>query len=275
VRRLELSLAMQTEFGLSARRADRVLGLSRSARHYQPRVRDDGALIDAMQAHLKDNPGYGFGLLFGEALKPRGWGKTRSWRVYTALKLNLPRRGKKRLPDRIRDPLEIPAMANDTWSADFMADALWSGRRFRTFNVTDDYNRECLKIEIDTSLPSARVIRALDELVELRGAPRRLRLDNGPEFISASLRDWAMQHGVVLVHIQPGKPTQNALIERFNRTFRTEVLDRYVFTSLPEVRRMTEDWRHRYNHQRPHRSLTGLSPVAFARAQSPSTSTSG
>lgn len=266
---------MQTDFGLSARRADRVLGLSRSARHYRPRARDDGPLIDAMQAHLKDNPGYGFGLLFGEALKPRGWGKTRCWRVYTGLKLNLPRRGRKRLPDRIRDPLEIPAIANDTWSADFMADALWSGRRFRTFNVTDDFNRECLKIEIDTSLPSVRVIRALDELVELRGVPRRLRLDNGPEFTSAALRDWAQRHRVELVHIQPGKPTQNALIERFNRTLRTEVLDRYVFTSLPEVRRMTEDWRHRYNHHRPHRSLAGLSPVAFARAQSPSTSTSG
>lgn len=153
---------MQTDHGLSARRADRVVGLSRSARHYRPRVRDDGALIDAMQAHLKNNPGYGFELLFGEALKPRGWGMTRSRRVYTALKLNLPRRGKKRLPDRIRDPLEIPAAANDTWSADFMADALWSGRRFRTFNVTDDHNRECMKIEIDISLPSARVIRALD-----------------------------------------------------------------------------------------------------------------
>ena len=265
---------MQTDFGLSARRADRVLGLSRSARHYRPRARDDGPLIDAMQAHLKDNPGYGFGLLFGVALKPHGWGKTRCWRVYTGLKLNLPRRGRKRLPDRIRDPLQIPAAANDTWSADFMADALWSGRRFRTFNVTDDFNRECLKIEIDTSLPSARVIRALDELVELRGVPRRLRLDNGPEFISAALREWAQRHRVELVHIQPGKPTQNALIERFNRTFRTEVLDRYVFTSLPEVRRMTEDWRHRYNHHRPHRSLGGLSPVAFARAQSPSTSTS-
>ena len=266
---------MQTEFGLSARRADRALALSRSARHYRPRVRDDGPLIAAMQAHVAANPGHGFGLLFGQALRPHGWGKTRCWRVYTRLRLNLPRRGKRRLPERIRDPLEIPATANHTWSADFMADALWSGRRFRTFNVNDDFNRESMRIEIDTSLPSARVIRALDELVELRGAPRRLRLDNGPEFISVALKLWAENHGVELVHIQPGKPTQNAYIERFNRTFRTEVLDRYVFTSLDEVRRMTEDWRHRYNHLRPHRSLAGLSPVAFARAQSPSTSTSG
>lgn len=118
------------------------------------------------------------------------------------------------------------------------------------------------------------MIRALDERVELRGAPRRLRLDNGPEFVSAALRQWADRHSVALLHIQPGKPTQNATIERFNRTFRTEVLDLYVCTSLHEARRMTEDWRHRYNHQRPHRALGGLSPVAYAMASS-TTSPSG
>jgi putative transposase len=264
---------MQTTHGLSARRADRTLGLSRSARHYRPRRRDDGPLIAAIEAHLKDNPGYGFGLLYDEALQPAGFGKTRSWRVYKALKLNLPRRGKKRLPDRIREPLAIPEWPNHTWSADFMADALWSGRRFRTFNVNDDFNRESLRIEVDISLPASRVIRALDELVEVRGAPKRLRLDNGPELISTTLREWARRQGIELVHIQPGKPTQNAYIERFNRTYRTEVLDRYVFTTLEEVRRMTEDWRHRYNHQRPHRALGGLSPVRYAMASS-QTSTS-
>lgn len=156
-----------------------------------------------------------------------------------------------------------------------MADALWwSGRRFRTFNINDDFNGESMKIEIDTNLPSARVIRALDELVEVRGAPRRLRLDNGPEFISDAFKQWARRPEVDLIHIQPGKPTQNAYIERFNRTFRTDVLDRFEFTTLEEVRRMTEDWRHRYNHQHPHRSLGGLSPIHFARAQSPSSSTS-
>lgn len=264
---------MQTDCGLSARRADRTLRLSRSARHYRPRTRDDGALIATMEAHLKDNPGHGFGLLFDQALRPGGFGKTRSWRVYVALKLNLPRRGKRRLPDRIREPLEIPMQANHIWSADFMADALWSGRRFRTFNVNDDYNRESLHIEIDTSLPSQRVIRALDQLVERRGAPHRLRLDNGPEFISAALNHWAREHSIELLHIQPGQPTQNAYIERFNRTFRTEVLDRYVFHSLNEVRRMTEDWRHRYNHHRPHRSLGGLPPIRYAMAQSTTIST--
>lgn len=154
-----------------------------------------------------------------------------------------------------------------------MADQVWSGRCFRTFNVNDDFNRESMKIEIDSSLPSARIIRTLDEWVEVRGAPCRLRLNNGPEFISAALKDWAQRRGVSLVHIQLGKPTQNAYIERFNHTFRTEVLDRYVFNSLTEVRLMADDWRHRYNHQRPHRSLGGLSPIRYATANSPSPST--
>lgn len=156
-----------------------------------------------------------------------------------------------------------------------MSDALWSGRRFRIFNVNDDFNRESMKIDIDRSLPSTRIVHALDELVEVRGAPKRLRLDNGPEFISEALKQWAKRHGVDLVHIQPGKPTQNAYIERFNRTFRTEVLDRFVFTTLDEVRRMAEDWRYRYNHHRPHRSLDGLSPHHYAVANSLPTSTFG
>src|SRR5690606_4458702 len=155
------------------------------------------------------------------------------------------------------------------------ADTLWSGRRFRTFSANSDYIRGSLRIEIDTSLPAQRVIRALDELVEVRGMPQRLRLDNGPEFISTALKQWAQRRGVELIYIQPGKPTQNAYIERFNKTYRTEVLDCYVFTSLSEVRRMTEDWRRRYNHQRPHRALGGLPPVPYAMAESSRTSTSG
>jgi putative transposase len=266
---------MQRDHGLSARRAHRALGLSRSAPYYRPRVKDDGPVIDRVSAHVTENPGQGFGLLYRSfRAQQQPWGKTRLWRVYRDLRLNLPRRGKRRLPARIQEPLVLPARPNETWSADFMADALWSGRRFRTFNVIDDFNRESLRIEIDTSLPAARVIRALDELIELRGTPQRLRLDNGPELISLALADWARRHFVDLAFIQPGKPTQNAYIERFNRTYRTEVLDRYIFNSLNEVRRMTEDWRHRYNHQRPHRALGDLPPVPFAMPKSPTTSIS-
>ena len=135
--------------------------------------------------------------------------------------------------------------------------------------VIDEFNRECLRIEIDTSLPAARVVRALDELIEVRGAPQSIRLDNGPEFIASDLAKWAKRHGVALQHIQPGKPTQNAYVERFNKTYRTEVLDCYVFDSLQEVRDMTADWLHRYNHHRPHESLGRIPPVEYRVKQFP------
>ncbi|MDR7097593.1 IS3 family transposase, partial [Hydrogenophaga laconesensis] len=171
--------------------------------------------------------------------------------------------GKKRLPARVKQPLQAAAQPNHGWSCDFMSDALWSGRRFRTFNVIDEFNREGLRIEVDTSLPAARVIRALDELVEVRGAPLSIRLDNGPEFIANALAQWAQSKGIALNHIQPGKPTQNAYVERFNKTYRTEVLDCYVFDSLKEVRDMTADWLHRYNHHRPHEALGRIPPVEY------------
>jgi putative transposase len=255
---------MQTKHGLSARAACRAVRLSRSAVYYRPRAKNDEPVIEAVTVHIHDNPGHGFGLLYKtlKANRPP-CGKTRLWRVYCELKLNRPRRGKKRLPARIREPLVVPPQRNETWSADFMSDSLWSGRRFRTFNVIDDYNREALRIEIDTSLPAARVVRALDELIELRGKPKRLRLDNGPELVSLGLKQWALAHGVALQFIQPGKPTQNAYIERFNRTYRTEVLDRYIFNSLTEVRTMTEDWRGRYNQLRPHESLGDVPPSRY------------
>lgn len=175
-------------------------------------------------------------------------------RVYGELKLNSPGRGKKRLPNRIKQPLLAADQPNRGWSCDFMADALWSGRRFRTFNVIDEFNREALRIEIDTSLPAARVIRALNELVEVRGAPLSIRMNNGPEFIAHALAEWAKSKDIALNRIQPGKPTQNANVERFNKTYHTEVLDCYVFDSSQEMRKMTADWLHRYNHHPPHES---------------------
>jgi putative transposase len=261
---------MQVKHGVSLRQACEALRLPRSLLYYRRVPRDDSALIDAVTAYVTAQPRHGFGLLvdtFREQQQP--WGKTVLWRIYCQLHLNLPRRGKKRLPDRIREPLEVPPRANETWSADFMTDSLWSGRRFRTFNVIDDFNREALRIEIDTGLPALRVVRALDELIELRGKPRRLRLDNGPELISAELAKWATKHGVDLIFIQPGKPTQNAYIERFNRTYRTEVLDCYVFNTLGEVRRMTAEWITRYNTERPHQSLGRIPPAKYAMAKSP------
>lgn len=258
---------LRQEHRLSARQACRALGLARSTLAYKPASRDDSAVIEAILAYVQRNPRHGFGLLYA-TFRSQGkpWGKTLLWRVYCDLKLNLPRRGKKRLPERIKEPLQVPSAANETWSADFMADALWNGGRFRTFNVIDDFNREALRIEIDRGLPAARVIRVLNELLEIRGKPKRIRLDNGPELVSKALADWASQSGIALQFIQPGKPTQNAYIERFNRTYRTEVLDCYIFETLNEVRRMTADWMHRYNHERPHESLGLIPPARYGMA---------
>lgn len=166
---------MVEEHGLSVRQACRAARLARSAYYAPRRPRDDGPVITAIQEYISENPGQGFDKLY-PVLRTRGFGKCRLYRVYRALKLNLRRRGKRRLPARIKMPLVIPARPNEVWSADFMSDALWSGRRFRTFNVIDDFNREALRIEIDTSLPARRIVRALDELVEIRGKPAALRL---------------------------------------------------------------------------------------------------
>ena len=145
-----------------------------------------------------------------------------------------------------------------------MHDRLASGRTFRTFNVIDDFNREALAIEIDTSLPAQRVVRVLDTLAAWRGYPQRLRSDNGPEFISNKLDEWAEKHDVLLDFIQPGKPAQNAYIERFNRTYREEVLDSCLFDSLAEARAITEEWLEEYNAIRPHDALGGFTPYRYA-----------
>ena len=187
--------------------------------------------------------------------------------TYHAL-LNIKRRGKRRLPQRVKMPLVIPMQLNEVWSVDFMSDALWSGRRFRTFNVMDDFNREALRIEIDTSLPARRIVRALDELVEIRGKPAALRVDNGPEPISDELEKWAHRHGIERRFIQPGRPMQNGLIERCNRTYREEVLDCDVFETLGEVRHVTADWITGYNEIRPHESLGDVAPRQYLMAQS-------
>lgn len=195
--------------------------------------------------------------------KGETWNHKRVLRVYRAMRLNLPRRAKRRLPERIKEPLNTPAQANHTWSMDFVHDTLYHGKRFRTLNILDEGVREILAIEVDTSLPAERVIRVLDQLKESRGLPAQIRVDNGPELISAKLVAWCEIHHVRLHHIQPGRPTQNAYIERFNRTFRNEVLDANLFGSLSEVREIVHQWMIDYNEERPHRSLGKIPPSHY------------
>jgi putative transposase len=164
---------------------------------------------------------------------------------------------------------------NETWSADFMSDALWDGRRYRTFNVVDDFNREGLAIEVDLNLPSERVVRVLERIATWRGYPAKLRLDNGPEFIAVALAEWAEEHGVALEFIKPGKPMQNGFIERFNRSYREAVLDMFVFQELSEVREETEKWLREYNEERGHDSLGKLTPREFLLTKHPEVSSYG
>lgn len=144
-----------------------------------------------------------------------------------------------------------------------MSDALWSGQRFRTFNLVDDYNREALTIEVDRSLPAGRVVRALDRAAAWRGYPKKLRVDNGPELTSVRLADWADDNDVKLEFTEPGRPMQNGFVERFNRTYRTEVLDLYIFKKLKEVQEITDNWVIEYNEERPHESLGNLTPKEY------------
>jgi putative transposase len=206
------------QYRLSERRAYRLWSLSRTVYRYQPSSTNDEAIITAFQQLAETHPRWGFGKMW-QWLKKQGygWNHKRVYRIYCQLGLNLRVKPKKRLPARQPQPLAQPSQPKACWSLGFMSDSLVSGQRFRTLNVIDDFNRELLWIEIDTSLPASRVVRVLAQLGQWYGYPQRIRTDNGPEFISTTLSQWAQQHQVILDFIQPGCPAQNAYIERFNR----------------------------------------------------------
>jgi len=266
--------AVRSEHELSVRRACKMVKLSRTVYYYRPDPARDEPIIEALVSLADSYPRYGFKKLF-LILRRRGhpWNHKRVYRVYCALQLNIRRKGKKRLPSRNPQPLAVPSDANKCWSVDFMSDALINGQRFRTFNVLDDFSREALAIEVDTNLPAPRVVRVLERIAAWRGYPEKMRMDNGPELVSVALADWAEEKGVNLEFIQPGRPMQNSYVERFNRTYREEVLDFYIFSSLNEVREITGRWLEEYNKERPHDGLGGLTPAEHLMANSPEIST--
>jgi putative transposase len=143
---------------------------------------------------------------------------------------------------------------------DFMHDQLSDGRSIRLFNVIDDFNREGLEIDVDFSLPSERVIRTLDRIIEWRGKPGKIRCDNGPEYVSAALASWSLKRGIQLEFIQPGKPQQNAYVERYNSTVRYDWLAQYLFDTIEEVQEYATRWLWTYNHERPNTAIGGITP---------------
>ena len=237
--------------------------LSRSSLLYKS-VKDDNSLIGALQELAVKNPQEGFWKCYGRI---RNQGEVvnhkRLHRVYKQIGMPLRRKVKKRLPTRVKEPLAVPAGFTQTWSIDFMSDALSNGTKFRTFNVIDDYNREVLFIESDYSLKSSRVIWVLKHLINRYGKPQKIRMDNGPEFVAKLAQAWSMANEIEFKYIQPGKPMQNAYIERFNKTYRESVLDAYLFDTLDEVREVTAEWTEDYNTTRPHDALGGMPPRVY------------
>ena len=228
---------MVTEKDMSVRQACRIVSLPRSVLLYDRKPKNDSSLIEALQDLVARHPTIGFWKCYYR-LRRNGilCNHKRLYRVYTMLRLNVRRKVKRRIPQRIKQPLVLPGEINQGWSMDFMCDSLVDGRRFRLLNIIDDYNREYLSIEVDTSLPTLRVIRVLDRLIETWGKPKTIRVDNGPEFISDRLQIWCEEKQISLQFIQPGKPVQNAFIERNNGSLRRELLDAYFSYFLQTVK---------------------------------------
>ena len=208
--------------------ACRTFQISETCYRYERKFDDENAEIADWLVRLTANrKTWGFGLCFLYLRNVKGfeWNHKRVYRIYCELELNLRIKPKKRLKRDKPEPLAVPDVPNDTWSMDFMADQLADGRSIRTLNVLDDFNREGLCIDVDFSLPAERVVRSLNQIIEWRGKPQSIRVDNGPEYISGTLMTWAEKHGVRLEHIQPGKPQQNAYIERYNGSGLTTTSD--------------------------------------------------
>jgi putative transposase len=262
---------LREQHGMSERRACRVIRAHRTTMRYRRRSKaDEPQVRERLRALAGEHPRWGYRRLH-ILLRREGMAinRKRVYRLYRLEGLAVRRRNRKRaarMPRGIPAPIGRPGEA---WAMDFMQDTLASGRRFRTLNVLDTVTRECLAIEVDTSLPGQRVTRVLDRLVERHGTPRRITLDNGPEFTGQALDAWAYQHGVTLDFIDPGKPMQNGHLESFNGKFRDECLNAHWFLSLEDARRIIGEWEEGYNTTRPHSALGDQPPAVYARTAWP------
>ncbi len=254
----------------SERRACRLATTCRSmVRYHRQENPDEEQVVERLLELAGERPRFGYRRLH---VLLRREGKQinhkRVYRLYKALGLAVRRRKRKRVAQANRLPRVVPEQANEQWSMDFISDTLAGGRCFRALNVVDEATRECVAIEVDTSLSGHRVARVLDRVAESRGYPHRIVVDNGPEFTSRALDEWAYQNAVTLLFIRPGKPIENCIVESFNGRLRDECRNLHWFTNLVDARRKIEHWRIDYNHVRPHSSLGNLPPAEFAGAMS-------
>jgi len=256
--------AARTEYGLSERRSCALIGLRRSTCRYRPRRDPARALRERLRALASQRRRFGYRrltvLLRREGLRVN---HKRVYRLYRAEGLAVRRRKRKRCARPVPVPLVPAARINQRWAMDFMKDQLTTGRAFRVFNLIDEFSRKALAGDVDTSLPGARVVQTLERVVDTRGTPDEVVIDNGPEFIGKALDAWAWARGVRLHFIDPGKPVQNAYIESFNGRFRDECLNESWFTTVADARGTIEAWWLDYNTQRPHSSLGDRTPDEF------------
>ena len=258
---------------LSERRACELIGMSRGSCRYRQRERNEAALRSRLLELAGERPRFGYRRLHRMLRREKENGRAkwvvnhkRVYRLYREEGLAMRRRKGKRFRAEARIPLVLPTRVNQMWTMDFTRDSLASGRKFRTLNLMDGYTREALWIEVDTSLPGLRVVQVLERVAKERGLPEAIQVDNGPEFVSRAVDQWAYANGVALHFIDPGKPVQNAFIESFNGKFRDECLNQNWHTSLEDARRIIEAWRMDYNTVRPHSSLGYLTPEEYAAA---------
>jgi putative transposase len=257
---------LEGRYQFSERRACRVTGAQRRTMRYQRRTpSDEPHLRERLRTLAAEHPRWGYRRL--HVLLGREVGAINRKRVYRLYRLDglaVRRRTRKRAARAIRGIVQPAWRRGEAWAMDFMQDTLANGRRFRTLNILDTVTRECLRIEVNTSLPGKRVVRVLDQLAERYGTPTQITVDNGPEFTGRSLDAWAYQHGVGLDFIDPGKPMQNGYLESFNGKFRDECLNLHWFLTLDDARRMIATWEEEYNTTRPHSALGNQPPAVYA-----------
>lgn len=251
--------------GYSQRRACRLVGLDPKTYRYRARRGDDAPLRQRLRDLASQRRRFGYRRLH-ILIKREGVSVNHKklYRLYREERLTVKKRGGRKRALGTRTPMALPQGPNQRWSLDFVADALACGRRFRVLAVVDDFSRECLGLVVDVSLSGVRVTRELDRIAANRGYPALIVSDNGTELTSHALLHWQEERCVGWHYIAPGKPQQNGFVESFNGRFSDECLNEHLFRNLGEARRLIEDWRIDYNTTRPHTSLGGLTPAAFA-----------
>lgn len=236
-----------------------------SCRYLPRRLERDAALAARLSELAREHPRWGYRRLCVLVRRVEPANHKRVHRLYRQAGLSLRRKKRKRL-SRQRPAVTAAQAANQEWALDFVTDAMASGRHIRVLSVIDVFTRECLALETDTSIGSLRVVRVLERVIEERGAPQRIRSDNGPEFTSRAYLAWAIERQIELAHIRPGKPVENAYIESFNGRLREECLNASWFRNLFDARRQIGAWRDHYNRERPHSALDYRTPEQFALA---------